>query len=535
MASHNSFDCLSTIEGIENIEAKKLQRTNCQQIALEVRRRSQLNIVPEPRFKHEPAPFPTRAGVNEPLLTLRNLLEQLAENDKQAVRKRQLIQEHLTQLNQLESEAEKLAREKQAMYGDEFSNRPDFNKIHDRFRAAVDAVREHYAGSTAHTNAAEAAWTEYQVSVDELCRRIDREREKTAADFAAVASQRIKQLEEDAAAAEVQRKQVAVEAAVAEQRKSLSDLDVRRKLYEHCVKHVNVTQSLVVDISTNPLNRSCKNAYYLFINTVVNTMSSRALSEVRNSVQKVLRFFAGGLVPTVGGKTIDLSLHRYARTFCMQKLCQRVLKQISSKGEVQQSAASIMSLAIFSAELWSELPEFGTMLMAHMLVDLPILIPYRPPQSSVKHETVLAGLVLGYAKFFAAVASVTAQRRPSSGFFASQLPNVTQTLSAGAVFMLILRLIKDEANSAMALKVLYALLTFGGESLLQIYGDKQFSKLTTLICDDFVMGLEQAASTEERADVKPDCLRLQLFKQHLQTTKQVVPIEDGLTRDYFAC
>lgn len=115
------------------------------------------------------------------------------------------------------------------------------------------------------------------------------------------------------------------------------------------------------------------------VNTPLNSLSGVSPSHLQDKVEKLVQLLSGQQV-TVVDKTISITQHPHARTFCLGLAAKKLAKQ--GEDVVSVDAKSAFPAATLALALWDKYPEFGKLLLAYMFEACPFLVPFHPQQSA---------------------------------------------------------------------------------------------------------------------------------------------------------
>merc|ERR1719348_949366 len=128
------------------------------------------------------------------------------------------------------------------------------------------------------------------------------------------------------------------------------------------------------------------------VNTPLNSLSGVSSAHLQDKVDKLVLLLSGGQVP-VGERTVCVTQHKHARSFCLGLAAKKLAKQGEDVVSVDQKSA--FPAATFALAIWDKFPEFGNLLLAYMFEMCPFLVPYHPLKTSNQSDKDYY-LTLGY-------------------------------------------------------------------------------------------------------------------------------------------
>ena len=115
------------------------------------------------------------------------------------------------------------------------------------------------------------------------------------------------------------------------------------------------------------------------VNTPLNSLSGVSSAHLQDKVDKLVQLLSGAQV-TVGERTVSVTQHQHARSFCLGLAAKKLAKQ--GEDVVSSDSKSAFPAATFALAIWDKFPEFGTLLLAYMFEMCPFLVPFHPLQTA---------------------------------------------------------------------------------------------------------------------------------------------------------
>ena len=236
------------------------------------------------------------------------------------------------------------------------------------------------------------------------------------------------------------------------------------------------------------------------VNTPLNSLSAVSSAHLKDKVDKLVSLLSGEQV-TVGERTISVTQHQHAKSFCMGLAAKKLAKQ--GEDVVTADHRLAFPAATLALAIWDKFPDFGKLLLAYMFEMCPFLVPHHPQrttgQSDKEYNTVLGykyekevvesqdkylKRMSGLARLYAAI-SVSHLPRSS--------PSTSHPHPPARLWTWFSSLLSLTPQSDVTATIILDILEVSGHTMFASYG-KQFGKLLGYVKKSYFSKLEAVKS-----------------------------------------
>uniref|UniRef100_A0A2R5L934 mRNA export factor GLE1 n=1 Tax=Ornithodoros turicata TaxID=34597 RepID=A0A2R5L934_9ACAR len=232
------------------------------------------------------------------------------------------------------------------------------------------------------------------------------------------------------------------------------------------------------------------------VSVSVNAVSTS--SAVKGKLDKLTALLNGKPFP-LATRTVTCTEHPSARNFCLDKLAERIVSQ--GEEQINSNGDSAYPIAALALGLWCRFPELGDLLLGHLFMRCPALLPLYPSADS-KENLELCGYkinedgtvetdakyqrrISGFVRLYAAIVQTKAPE-----FCKGSHP---LGVNHGWKF-LACTLNMQPQQPALVASVLFNFLEVAGWAIGQAYG-RQFIKLLHVLAKDYFPLLREGGTS----------------------------------------
>jgi len=236
------------------------------------------------------------------------------------------------------------------------------------------------------------------------------------------------------------------------------------------------------------------------VNTPLNSLSGVSSAHLQDKVDKLVQLLSGAQV-TVGERTVSVTQHQHARSFCLGLAAKKLAKQ--GEDVVSSDNKSAFPAATFALAIWDKFPEFGTLLLAYMFEMCPFLVPFHPLQTAGQTEKEHY-VQLGYKyngdtieKQDKYLKRMSGLARLYAAISVSHLPKASSSVShphpPARVWTWFSSVLNLTPHTDITASLILDILEVTGNTMFAKYG-KQFGKLLQLVKSKYFPKLEAVKS-----------------------------------------
>ena len=236
------------------------------------------------------------------------------------------------------------------------------------------------------------------------------------------------------------------------------------------------------------------------VNTPLNSLSGVSSAHLQDKVDKLVQLLSGAQV-TVGERTVTVTQHQHARSFCLGLAAKKLAKQ--GEDVVSSDSKSAFPAATFALAIWEKFPEFGSLLLAYMFEMCPFLVPFHPLRTAGQTDKENY-LQLGYKYDGETIEKQDKYLKRMSGLArlyaalsVSHLPKASSSVShphpPARVWTWFSSVLNLTPHTDITASLILDILEVTGNTMFAKYG-KQFGKLLQLVKSKYFPKLEAVKS-----------------------------------------
>ena len=236
------------------------------------------------------------------------------------------------------------------------------------------------------------------------------------------------------------------------------------------------------------------------VNTPLNSLSGVSSAHLQDKVDKLVSLLSGANV-TVGEKTISVTQHPHAKSFCMGLAAKKLAKQ--GEDVVTADHRLAFPAATLALAIWDKFPDFGKLLLAYMFEMCPFLVPHHPLQAAGQSDKDY-NTVLGYKYSGEVVETQDKYLKRMSGLArlyaalsVSHLPRQSCTTShphpPARTWCWLSSVLSLSPHRDVTATLILDILEVAGHTMYSRYG-KQFGKLLAFVKSQYFSKMETVKS-----------------------------------------
>lgn len=310
-------------------------------------------------------------------------------------------------------------------------------------------------------------------------------------------------------------------------------LDAVLREYEHNNKLLAQVDSALQAFVGNQQMKKLRFDLQRAVNTPVNAISPVNSAHLRDKLLKIRTLLQGQTVE-VSGKRINPRDMPEGIMFCKNLTA----KMIARKAEEQVSSnhESAFAIAAVAVGLWSDFPDVGELLMAHMQALCPYVLPFMPPrlpqQSSADYHRSLGykveddGTIEPQDKYLKRMSGVMRLYAAILVTAPPQGPNHPHPHGIEHAWIWLTRTMNLKPDPDITATAIFDVLQVTGSFLLRTYR-VQFVKLLYALCKLFLPKLKEVAAGSGPVS------RLETFLQTTMKSSGMIPQPEGYLSPQF--